>query len=542
MELKTTANSRKRLLLFLIPLYTIIFSGIFLKKFSPFYMSEPDPCYCYLLNGTNLASGHMEVGHIDHPGTTTQCFASVVIFAKHLLSSSHLPILQDVISNPESYLYTCSIALILLLVSINYLTGSYVFKRTGNIGLSILFQMTPLINTNIIQRGIMLEPESAIIIVATFFMAYLFLNAPENNMQADKPLTNKTIILFGVFSSFLIATKYTCAPVICLVLFILQKTKNRFIYLGATILSFLTFIIPALPKIKNMFQWVWGLATHDGIYGTGEERLINSSQFFHNFKGILLTDAVFTSIYSIITLTFIVAIINRIIKKQTVPFFRTICGLWLSITLLILAVAKHTEFHYLIFAECCFPLGMAVSYKILSNSFVPFVESYRKYEKRILYSFLSIFSVFLVIEKVRYIPLHYPKNLGINKYIDNHKTTSLIISCKSGLACERKEPALYLGYMYAGNIQDEYARALDTLYPNTYIYWNGSQTLTHWNETLPIADFLNKNKSVLIYLKGYDDTAQVNIIHKFSSGNAVQKSELFKDSETLQSVCLIKTQ
>jgi len=489
MELKTTANSRKRLLLVLIPLYTIIFSGIFLKKFSPFYMSEPDPCYCYLLNGTNLASGHMEVGHIDHPGTTTQCFASVVIFAKHLFSSSHLPLIQDVISNPESYLYTCSIVLISLLVSVNYLTGAYVFRRTGSIGLSILFQMVPLINTNIIQRGIMLEPESAIIIVAIFFMAYLFLNAPENNMQADKPLTNKTVILFGVFSGFLIASKFTCAPVIWLVLFILRKTKHRLIYTGATLFSFLIFIIPALPKIKIMFQWVWGLATHDGIYGAGAERLINPTQFSHNLKGILLTDAVFASIYSIITLAFIVALMNKALKKQTVPFFRTICGLWLSITLLILAVAKHTEFHYLIFAECCFPLGMIVSYKILSNSFAPFIENYIKYERIILYSFLGIFSIFLVIEKIRYIPLHYPKNLGINKYIDNYKTAPLIISCKSGLACERKEPALYLGYMYSGNIQGEYTKVFDTLYPNTYIYWNGSQTLTHWNETIPITGF-----------------------------------------------------
>ncbi|HXB10744.1 MAG TPA: hypothetical protein VNZ45_02065 [Bacteroidia bacterium] len=541
----SSAFSGKRLLLLLIPIYTIVFSCIFLKKFSPFYLSQPDPCYAYLFNGMNLASGNLEVGHIDHPGTTAQCFASVVIFIKHMFSSSGLPLYQDVILNAESYLYTCSIVLIVLLISVLYYTGTYVLRYTGNIGVAILFQLTPLINTNIIQRGIMLEPESVLIIVMVFFTAYLFLRAPEINQRPNKPINTKTVILFALFSGFLIATKYTCFPIIILILFILGKSKQRLVYLGLVIVSFFFFIIPALSKFKNMYHWVWSLFTHDEIYGTGKERIINPSQFVNNFKGIFVADTVFTAIYCVITLAFLVTIISRIRKKEPIPFLRTISGMWLAITVLIIAVAKHSDFHYFIFAECCFPFGLYLSYKILSASFIPFISGYRKHEKTVLYSFLAAFSIFLVIEKIRYIPLHYPKSFGINKYIDEHKDAPLVISVGSGLECERIEPSLFFGYIFSGNLQTKYAEFLDKRYPNSYIYLNGPQELWHWNRKVEVNDFLSKNKTVLMYLKSYDDTAMVNIKHKFEGWSAsgmsglYDEQELFKNVETSQSICLI---
>ena len=540
------AYSRKRLLLFIFPVYALILSCFFLKVFSPFYLSEPDPCYCYLFNGINLAGGSVEEQaskNLLQPGATIQSFASAVVFIKNLPIFSHPPIYQDVISNTESYLFTCSIVLILLFVCINYLTGAYIFRRSGSIGVAMVFQITPLINMNIIRRVVVLEPESLIIIASTFFMAYLFLNAPDNRIKENKPLSNKTIALFALFSGFLIASKYTCAPVVILVLFILQKTRQRILYLGMVIASFLIFILPVLPKIGNVFQWIRGAGIHNAISGNGAEQLINPSQFAENLKGIFLTDTIFTSIYILITIAFIVAIVNSLRKKEAIPFLGTISGVWFSVTALIMAVTKNPNFHYLIFAECCFPLGMVVSYKILSSSLTSFIQSYKKYEKRVVYSFLGALSIFLVIEKIRYIPLHPTKSIGINNYIDRYKEIPLIISVKSGLACERMEPALFLGYLYAANSQDEYAGFLNKTYPNTYIYWRGSQTLTHWNGTIPIKEFLNKNKSVLMYLKGYDDTAQVNIMRQFSTcdSNSAEynEQEVYKDSETLQNVCLM---
>jgi Dolichyl-phosphate-mannose-protein mannosyltransferase len=535
----------KRLLLFVIPVYSIIVCCIFLKKFSPFYLNQPDPCYSYLFNGMNVLGGSMEkqaFKNLLQPGATIQCFASGVIFIENFLFSSHTPIYQDVIQNPESYLYTCSIVLILLLVCINYLTGRYVFRHTGSIGASMLLQITPLINIDIVKRAIVLEPESLIIIMSTFFMAYLFLKAPENNIKTDNQQNKKTVILFGIFSGFLIASKYTCVPVIFLVLFILEKNKDRLVYMGTVILSFFIFIIPVLPKIRNVFQWVRNFSVYNDIYGNVDEQAMNPSQFIKNFKDLFLADTVFTSIYFIITMAFLVTLVDRIRKRET-PFIRTISGIWFSITALILAVAKHCDFHYLIFAECCFPLGLAVSYKIFSGSFSPFMQNFANYKKKILYSGFILFLLFLVVEKIRYIPLHYLQPVSIDKYTDEYKTVPLIISIKSGLACGRKEPALYLGYMYAGGTQELYAKVLKQMYPNTYIYWNGSQTLSYWDETISIPEFSTKNKKMLLYLKGYDDAEELSVLNKLWVDNlrvkTVEKEIVFKDPKTLQSIYMI---
>jgi len=540
-----SAHWGKRLLLFLIPLYVIILSFIFLRTFLPFYLNQPDPSYCYLFNGMNTLGGNMgkqAFKNLLQPGATIQCFASGVIFIKSLFSSSHSPIYEDVIRNPESYLSACSVILTLLLVCINYLTGVYVFRHTGSIGVSMLFQITPLINIDIIKRAIVLEPESLIIIVSAFFMAYLFLKAPENKVNTDNQQNKKSAILFGLFSGFLIASKYTCVPIIFLVLFILKKNKERLIYLGMVMLSFFILIIPVLPKIENMFQWVRDFSIYNDIYGNVEEQAINPPQFIKNLKDLLLTDTVFTLIYFVITMALLITVVNSIRKRET-PFVRTISGVWFSITSLILAVAKHCDFHYLIFAECCFPLGLVISYKIFSGSFSSFIQNFRNYTKKILYSALAIFFLFLMVEKIRYIPLHYVQPVSIDKSTDKYEALPLIISVKSGLACGRKEPALYLGYMYAGGTQDVYARFLEKIYPGTYIYWNGLQTLTHWEQTIPMAEFSAKNKKMLLYLKGYDDAEALSVLNKFCVNDTgtkpVDEKIVFKDLKTLQSVYMI---
>jgi len=499
-------------------------------------MTEPDPSYIHLFNGMNLASGNMEIGNTDNPGTTIQCFAAVVIFIKHIFSGSTNPLYQDVILHPEGYLFVCSALLLILFAGINYITGAYVYRRTGSIGLSMLFQLIPFININIIKWVVVLSPEAMIIITANFFLAYLFIHAPENKMQGEKQPTSRTIILFGLFSAFLIVSKYTCAPIALLVLFALKINKQRLQYIGVVILSFFIFIIPAFSKMQNMYHWIHDLATHDGLHGKGENRIIDPVQFGHNLKGLLATDAVFTSIYSVITLAFIVTLVNWLRKKEVLPYFRTIIGIWISITLLLLAVAKHTEFHYLIFAECCFPLALIVSYTILSASFSALIQRYGKYEKAILYSFFSFFVLFLVTEKLRYVPNKHPKYVGMDKYIDKYKDVPLVISIKSGLACERNDPAFYLGYMYAGNTQDKYAAFLDKTYPNTFIYWSNTNRLCHWNKTLAMNDFIAKNNSVLIYTKGYEDTAQTNLISHFGNRN---KQLIHSDAGTLQNVYLL---
>ena len=391
----------KKPVLLLLPLLYILLSFFLLKEWKAFYFSCPDYTYTYLLNGTNLAGGHIEIGHTDHPGTPMQCFAAIVISVKHLFTPGNLPVYQDVLLNPESYLYTISIALVLVLGFITFLTGTYIFRHTASIGLALTFQLTPMLIDTIFPRTIAVHPESLFTIVGMFFMAYIYIETYKP--AAANGFTIKTVILFGMFSAFLIACRITSGPIIFLLLFLLENTKQRLIYIGSVIVSFLVFIAPAIPKLLNIYHWVVSLATHDGYYGAGKEQIINPSTFIINLTGIFLTDFIFTCIYVFITIALVTALVKKIRKKISDRSTRLITGIWVSITFIVLVVAKHCEFYYLVPAEIIFSLGLLVSYKILSGN----VEAgfYKKNRKAIIYALAGIWAMLTLFVLLGAVPI-----------------------------------------------------------------------------------------------------------------------------------------
>ncbi len=223
-ELSGKYKGLERFILFVLPLVYITLAFIFLKDIGGFYMLGFDPVYAYLLNGTNLASGFLDVGHIDHPGTPVQCFAALVIFIKHLLTGTG-SLYQDVLSNPESYLYTCSVSLIFLLASVTFFTGRYVYRNTNSIFTAFIFQLGPIINAGGIFDASMLRPESLIIITATFFSAYLYVNVLNQIKSGSTEWSNRKVITMAVVCALLIACKITYVPFVIPVLFLFKQRK-----------------------------------------------------------------------------------------------------------------------------------------------------------------------------------------------------------------------------------------------------------------------------------------------------------------------------
>ena len=77
---------RFKLLLLIIPSIVIV-NTFFTTSFS-FWENRADPEYAYLFNGLNLANEYGNVGHFDHPGTTSQVFNAFVIKFSYILSNS----------------------------------------------------------------------------------------------------------------------------------------------------------------------------------------------------------------------------------------------------------------------------------------------------------------------------------------------------------------------------------------------------------------------------------------------------------------------
>ncbi len=210
---------KKSILLFLPVLY-ILFSFALVKEWKAFYISFPDPTYTYLYNSTNLATGHLQIGNTDHPGVPVKCFGAIIILIKHAFTGT-LPLYQDTLMNPESYLNTISACIVLLLAFITYLTGAYIFRRTGNITLALAFQTAPILVETILPRTTGDCPESFITIGGIFFMAYIYVESLKTVAIGSRVFSLKNIIVFGVLTAFLVASKYNSAPLVILVLFLL---------------------------------------------------------------------------------------------------------------------------------------------------------------------------------------------------------------------------------------------------------------------------------------------------------------------------------
>ena len=533
-------NKLPRFILLFFPVLYISFAFIDLSEIGGFNISGPDPIYAYLLNGTNLASGNLEVGHVDHPGTPVQCFAAMVIFTKHLVSGK-LPLYQDVLSDPESYLYACSIVLILLLGLVTYFTGAYIYRNTGNIILSMFFQLSPIIYAGGFYYS--LRPETLIIITSTFFTAFLYVQLSAYEQSPGKAWSNKQVILIAAGFAFLMAIKLTCIPFFLIGFFVFRNNKQKMLFFLAGIFSFIVFIIPALSRHRDMYYWFKGLITHDGIYGHGNARVVNPSAFLQNIGTIFTSDCIFTSIYAFISLAFVIALIKILRKKSNSIYNFFIIGLWTSISILIMMVAKHYNFYYLIPAQCYFPLGIVVSYKIFSVS-LNYTFSW-KYKKVYQLSGLFIFIGLLVHQSIGN-PFVFKRTKNpvfeTIRFLKSYQKIPVIIS--SLYESSFIEPCLSFGIVYSGNLRHKYFRFITDKYPDTYLYNIVDEKLLKWNLEVMPQEIFQKSSRVLFYFKNETETTQRDIIKKvFASKNEtmlVDVKKIFVNDASHESIYLLE--
>jgi hypothetical protein len=536
-------NFRRRILFFLLPAFYVFLSFVILKNATRFYMNGPDPVYAYLMNATNLAGGHLEIGHFDHPGTPVQCLGAAVIFTQYMISGT-LPLYQDVLSNPESYLYTCSLVLILLIGGITYLTARYVYRHTGNMYMAILFQLSPLLSTGMLNHAILFKPEALIIIVNTFFTAWLFVTAVQVNRSGNPLWNKKSIALAAIFSALLVACKITCLPLILLIYFLVRNNRQRILFTGAFSVSFLFFILPALSKFHEIYDWIKRLVSHDGHYGQGKEQFVNVSEFKHNLHTIFTTDTTFKLTYLFITLAFLVCLIKFFLRKSPDRFqFRFISGLWVSINLLILLVAKHYSFHYLIPAQTFFPLAILVAYMVFS----PFLDLglYSRNTRAVK----SVFAlgVLLILAKSSIsasflFPDHRSPMIATEQYLNTWKNTPIIITADN--ESSRVETSLYFGTVYTGTLNHQYFQFLKTLYPNSYLYQIGSKRFLFWDVEVFLPEMLKKQSKVIVYFKNQDPASEEASMQDLTLLNGKVKlaeyRKIFGNTSTNESVYLIE--
>lgn len=474
-----------------------------------FFTTTPDPVYCYLINGTNLANGVFDVGHFDHPGTPVQWLTGVIIFFSHIFISGS-PANQSVFADPELYLGISAGVLICLLMLSVFLSGKLIYDHTHNLPMALAFQLIPVSSYISVTFMARIMPESLLIISLNYYLAFLWVHChkKENISEFSYDKWNN-ILGFSFFSALLITTKITCFPFIFIPLFFINRFQQKILFLITTFIVAAIIIFPVWPKLPKMFGWLQEVATHSGHYGGGKDEILDTSVFLSNIRELLFTELFFFTGYLAISFTVVVGFILKIWKNN---FFRLALAFWLVCTIQLLLAGKHFKFYYILPAQLVIIPGVFASYCALVNV---------NLSKVIRYGFLLVCSAFLIYQfsknsvSLNYGQDVYYSSLKARKYENIPKIITTGFEGSSFV-----ESALHFGAAYGGDFFYSSNFFLREKYPNAYFYDLIARPgfVNFWEVKVYPDQLVEKHPELLFYFLGMKEGDEQEIIKNLFKG------------------------
>jgi len=331
----------------------------------PYWLgSNSDPSYAYLFNGLSLL--HLRPPpHVGHPGTPLQMLCALVIIARHGFMGVGA-LVDDVLRNPEAYLYASQAVLVGLYGSALVVVGWMILRLTRSLVAALLMQCTPFLSVTVLKETAWVRPESLQLTLVLLYAMLLLLGLRSLSTRGMKYFAATCGLLVGM----LMATKVTALPLGVIPLLLLPSYRQLFQYALAAVGGFLICVAPVLSESINFLKWVARLATHTGRYGRGKIGLIETGHYFESLKSLLLTEAVFTGI--LLCSTFV--LIRFWWKKTGVSessspvahLYKGLLAVTVAEVLQLLLVAKHPGGHYLIPGLGLLGLNLVLWFQILS--------------------------------------------------------------------------------------------------------------------------------------------------------------------------------
>ncbi|GAB4253017.1 MAG: hypothetical protein Kow0079_08260 [Vicingaceae bacterium] len=498
----------KSLVLIIVPLLLTALGILLRIDAHAVFMSGYDPDYHYLYNALTFATGSNQIGHTDHPGTPLQLFGALVIKSVHFFRTDELVV--DVLKNPEFYLKCIIYALLLLAGFCCWFLGYKVFKVSNNIQLALFLQATVFISTTAVISVSRLTTEAMFLSIVLIFIAYLF-----EYLHREQP-PKKYAVLFGVLTGLILSIKISNVGIAIIPFILLPTFKEKIKYSLLSFLSFCLFISPIFTKFINHLNFLLGILTHSGKYGTGEEKIIDSSLFIENFNKVIQLNEVFT--FALFISLFL--LISKLLLKELSlkdKWHKALLALFLFFIFQILLVSKHFGYNYMLIADLFVPMMLFIVYKVFTQkSTFKLPVFLRKFGASL--TILGLLLLFLT--KYEFFPnfRHY--------YIDSQKAINKIIAKEphpiviydnhfnERFGSPIKQMALFSGLAFSGDKRFEYAQKLNELYPGWYIK-NGDAPLRSWEGEVFEMDFFAKNKRFYVYINEKEEQKAAGLIKQF---------------------------
>lgn len=481
-----TPALKKQIALFILPILYAFFCIHNTDKSPHSFINTVDPEYIHLMSSIHLAEGNISIQSIESPGTPLYVLGAITSKITCLVSS-HDPLKQDFIANPEKYIEVLRLVLLILTTFSLYVLGRVVQKISQNPFASILFQLAPFLSLNVMMTSTIITPDHFLIIVMVFYIAVLFRYIHQDPNKDEM----KSAIYFSFFTAIGCATKITFLPLVILPLFILPKTKQKLGYVLSTALLSPLFAFTATFQYERFFTWVKGLIFHAGNYGTGEEKIISSTSFIKNLMTIIYTEIPLI----MICLLLLVCILLMVIKQKKNQQNKLIFGLFCTFVLHIILVSKHFAIRYLTPSILLGVLGIYLFILLVSNT--------KKTQKIwlicviVAYPLASFNRIYRMNDELLN---HTKSRTGAHEFLEKNMKGLPLLIVPNYFGSGTKAYALWFASKWIGKDAPAYIDDMNNECPNTYFYIPDEDKYYNWRNEISLFDLLKSHQTLNLYI------------------------------------------
>lgn len=525
---------KQKLPILIFPLLVVILGIFMLSLFDPFYSKSSDPEYPYLVNGLNCARLKFSwIGHTDHPGTPVQVYEGIMIRITHLISGNG-NLAQDVFARPEHYLNAISVSMLVIQACLIFWIGLLGIRRKIPSWQILLLQAGCFFSNELIWFFCRVNPDRFFMLIGLLFTLVYLKHGFENRLPQKFAMWSGTVMALGL------ATKFNFLPLLFLPLLFIKTNKNRLIYIGSGIVSFIIFIAPIISKFGQYRRFVESIFNHDGLYGSGESRVLNLQKMSANIGEIFRLNPELLIIILVLIVLLFVAIRKR--TTETKKFILPFAGMLAIIGLQIIMVSKHFKNYYL--------APTFIFYGFMFFIFAIFLNKILQKKGTVILLSALLPALFLIITAEKSIH-DYPaianqisQREKIRNFVDAEISKNdfwfVEPTWESGPYVEN---AIVYGLSYCGH-RTEYLPQLIKTNPNIITYEGNNEPVMAWRcAPISLDSVVATGKNIHIYsTSGRNAGTLLQMVKDAASRNNFQLSvdTIFSDSETQSEIIQVK--
>lgn len=247
------------------------------------FEGNSDPQYLYMMNSLALAAGSYP-GHLDHPGATVHTLGAATLLAPRIGVSTDA-LIDEMLRDPEKMGRWIGAVLIAVSAVLIFLSGWFLASSSGfQLVHGLFFQLWPFGFAATWMLAPFIGPDFFLLCLAQLFCSLTLFLRP----------TWTSAIALGSMLGIMLATKITSVLFLAVPVLLFRKRLSLMIGVFASFGGVFLLLIGLVYRshikyfFAYMFNWVWGLATKRGWYGSGEAGLPGFEVLAGNLAGLAL--------------------------------------------------------------------------------------------------------------------------------------------------------------------------------------------------------------------------------------------------------------